>query len=106
MFVPFGFFASRYTKTKKMWPIFVLSLITSLTIELVQLQIGRSFDIDDIILNVVGGMSGYLLFVGLKAIKNHLPSFLQKDFIYNLICIIIIAALVIYYLKFKGMWWF
>ena len=53
IFVPFGYFISRYVKPKKILPIIVDALITSVTVETVQLKIGRSFDIDDIILNIV-----------------------------------------------------
>ena len=94
IFLPFGYFISDFINAKKIWPILWVSLITSATVEFVQLQIGRSFDIDDIILNVLGAILGFLLHVGLSAIKHHLPAFMQKDFIYNLICIIIIGAIV------------
>ena len=36
-------------------------MLVSLTIEIVQLKIGRTFDIDDVILNTCGGMLGYSL---------------------------------------------
>lgn len=103
IFVPFGYFISYFIKAKKIWPILFVTLITSTTVEFVQLQIGRSFDIDDIILNVVGAIAGFLLYVGLTAIKKHLPAFLQKDFIYNLICIIIIGIIVLAILNSFGL---
>jgi len=94
IFLPFGYFISYFIQAKKIWPILFVSLITSTTVEFVQLQIGRSFDIDDIILNTIGAIIGFLVYIGLTAIKKHLPAFLQKDFIYNLICFIIIAIIV------------
>lgn len=103
IFVPFGYFISDFINAKKIWPILLVSLITSTTVEFVQLQIGRSFDIDDIILNVVGAIAGFLLFVGLSAIKKHLPAFMQRDFIYNLFCFIIIAILILVILKRFGL---
>jgi len=93
IFLPFGYFISYFIKAKKIWPILFVTLITSATVEIVQLQIGRSFDIDDILLNVIGATMGFLLYVALSAIKKHLPAFLQKDFVHNLLCIIIIAIL-------------
>ena len=69
-----------------------------------QLNIGRSFDIDDIMLNMVGGIIGYFLYVGLDAIYNHLPRILQRDFIYDLICGIIFISFVAYMLKVVGIW--
>ena len=95
IFLPFGYFISYFIKAKKIWPIMFVSIISSFTVEFVQLQIGRSFDIDDILLNLIGAICGYLLYIGLTAIKRHLPSFLQKDFIYNLLCILIIGIIVL-----------
>ena len=39
-----------------------LSAIASCLIEFVQLFLGRSVDVDDLILNTLGGLVGYLLF--------------------------------------------
>ncbi len=102
LFIPFGYFISRYINSKKTIHIFIISLITSLTIELVQLKIGRSMDIDDIMLNIIGGISGYLIYVGLSAIKKRLPQFLQKDIIYNIISIVLIIIILLYFLDFMG----
>lgn len=96
IFIPFGYLCGKYINPKKVWPVVITTLITSTVIEFVQLNIGRSFDIDDIILNVLGGILGYLLHVGLKAINRHLPGFLKSELVYNLICIIIIALFIIY----------
>lgn len=63
-FSPLGFLlpllSNKYNKVKK---IFVVGLITSLTIELIQLffYLGSS-DIDDIILNVLGTIIGFYVF--------------------------------------------
>lgn len=97
IFIPFGYFISNYVKAKKIFPMFVVSTIVSASVEFIQHEIGRSFDIDDIILNVLGGILGYLLYVGLCAIKRHLPKFLQRDAFYNFLCILAITLLVLYY---------
>ena len=104
IFVPFGYFISRAIKSRGVATIIIDSVLTSLTVELVQLNIGRSFDIDDIMLNMVGGIIGYFLYVGLDAIYNHLPRILQRDFIYDLICGIIFISFVAYMLKVVGIW--
>ena len=104
IFVPFGYFISRAIKPRGVATIIIESVLTSLTVELVQLNIGRSFDIDDIMLNMVGGIIGYFLYVGLDAIYNHLPRILQRDFIYDLICGIIFIGFVAYMLKVVGIW--
>ena len=104
IFVPFVYFISRAIKPRGVATIIIDSVLTSLTVELVQLNIGRSFDIDDIMLNMVGGIIGYFLYVGLDAIYNHLPRILQRDFIYDLICGIIFIGFVAYMLKVVGIW--
>ena len=99
LFIPLGYFASSYCKIKNLGTITVVSLISSTVIEVVQHFIGRCFDIDDIILNVIGGLIGFLLYTALSAIKNHLPKFLQKDWIYNVISVILLILIVIYLIK-------
>ena len=106
VFVPFGYFVSGYVKASKFSHIFFISVITSLTVELVQLQIGRSFDIDDIILNVAGSIIGFLLYIGLTAIKKHLPKIFQSDLFYNIICIIIFVVFIVYFTRIIGLGWF
>ena len=96
MFIPYGFFASYYLKNRKFSTIFILSLVVSLTIEIVQLNIGRVFDIDDVILNTIGGITGYLLYVGIDAISSKLPKFFRSDAFLNLLVITIIILMIVY----------
>ena len=93
MFIPFGFFTSYFLKLKKVYSVFLLTLLTSITIETTQLLIGRVFDIDDIILNVIGGLIVYLIFKIIYKIK-----FLKKEFIYNIIMIVVLIAIILYLL--------
>lgn len=106
IFIPFGYFVSGYVKASKVSHILFISAITSLTVESVQLQIGRSFDIDDIFLNVVGSVIGFLLFIGLTAIKKHLPRFFQSDVFYNILCIVLFLLALIYFTRTIGLGWF
>jgi glycopeptide antibiotics resistance protein len=96
LFIPYGFFMAYYLKLKKPYSIFILSLIVSCTIEFTQLLIGRVFDVDDILLNLIGGMIGYLLFKLLEDIKDLLPSILKKPIIYNIIILILIVLMLLY----------
>ena len=96
IFIPFGYFITIYLKTNKHLPILSIALITSLCIELVQLYIGRSFDVDDILLNCIGGFIGHLLYLFLKKIDDHLPKFLRSEIFYSLLCIIIIGLFYFY----------
>lgn len=63
LFIPIGFIFPliliRYRNLKK---IAVLSISISLFIEFIQFFVGRSCDIDDLILNFVGGIIGYTIF--------------------------------------------
>ena len=95
IFIPFGFIVSYILNSKKMSKPLFLTLMTSLTIELVQMSIGRSFDVDDILLNCLGGILGFLLFVGLSAIKKHLPRFLQRDYVYNFLTLVLIVIIIL-----------
>jgi glycopeptide antibiotics resistance protein len=60
-FVPFGLFLPIVTNTRlNFWSVVILTFDLSLAIELMQLitRVG-CFDVDDLILNVIGGMIGY-----------------------------------------------
>lgn len=62
LFMPYGFFVSYYLKLDKKRIAFLLVLIVSLSIECIQLLIGRCFDVDDILLNLIGGMIGFFIY--------------------------------------------
>lgn len=96
LFVPFGYFASRFCKLKNISTIFIVSTLSSLTIESVQMFIGRSFDVDDIILNVVGGVLGFIIYKVVELIRNKLPKIIRKEWFYNLISIIVIVLITLY----------
>lgn len=105
LFLPYGYFASDYLKSKKIWLICFLTGIVSLTIEVVQLNIGRTFDIDDIILNTIGGLFGYLLYRLMEHIKIKLPKIFKKDGFINFIVIIILIIVIIYLFDLNTIEW-
>lgn len=96
LFIPFGFFASHYLDNRKFSMIAIVTLIVSGCAEGMQYYLGRVFDVDDIILNIIGGLCGYLLYVGLTAIKNKLPKFMKSDSFLNFIVILIIVLAVLF----------
>lgn len=70
LFVPFGFLLPMIYKEFKSFKNTVgLSIIFSFFIEFIQFFIGRSVDIDDLLLNTVGGIIGFLIFICFRKIK-------------------------------------
>lgn len=94
MFLPYGFFTSYFLKEKRFLPIFILTVITSLTIESTQLMIGRVFDIDDILLNIVGGVLGHYLYILILKIGDMCPKVLKAEWFLNLVSIILLVGLI------------
>ncbi len=99
MFVPFGLFASYFLKLQKFRSITILSLITSITIEVTQLLIGRVFDVDDILLNLIGGLIGFAIYHIIHIVRVKLPSFLKKDMVYNIIMVLFMSLFIFYIVK-------
>lgn len=97
MFVPFGFFTSYYLKLDKKRIIFCLTFIVSVVIELIQLKIGRAFDVDDIILNMVGSFFGYFFYRLMDKIFGDLSDTIKGTFIVIgiLVAIVILAIFII-----------
>ena len=94
MFLPFGFFISYYLKNVKPHLTIFLTIIASVSIELVQLSIGRVFDVDDIILNLMGGLLGYLGYYLLVKIGEKTPSVFKSEWFLNIISIIILIGII------------
>ncbi len=98
LFIPFGFLSSYLLKNRHLSVVTILTLIASGTIETVQYYIGRVFDIDDIILNLIGGIVGFLIFIGLDAIRNKVK-LLKNDTVLDILIIIILVLVMIYSLN-------
>lgn len=96
MFVPFGFFTAYILKASKARLIIFLTLLTSVTIEITQAIIGRVFDIDDILLNIVGGLIGYIIYRILNKIKKMLPDWTNKSYLYSIFLIVTILLFIIF----------
>ena len=95
LFIPYGFLSSYLLKTRKVSVGVILTLIASVTIEVVQYYIGRVFDIDDIILNVLGGFIGGLIYVGLDAIRSKFK-LLRNDTVIDILVIILLVIVIMY----------
>ena len=73
IFVPYGFFISMASRSRGFFKTLFFSMGLSLCVETVQLftRVG-SFDVDDILLNTIGGVAGYIIFLICNEIRrNH-----------------------------------
>ena len=99
LFMPYGFYASYYLRLDKKRVAFLLILLVSLSIETVQLVIGRCFDVDDIMLNIIGGMLGYFIYRILDKVTDNMS---KKTISTILISGIIIATVILLYIMMWG----
>jgi len=99
MFVPYGFFLGYFVKVNKIYAVVFLSSLVSITVEIIQKNIGRVFDIDDIILNVVGSLIGFIIYKIFEKIKDKLPRFLKNTVFYSIILIGLITLFILYLMK-------
>lgn len=95
MFMPYGFFISYFLKLDKKKIALFMSLLVSLTIEITQLLIGRVFDVDDILLNVLGGLLGYYIYKFIYDINEKL-NLKYSCWLYNIATTIIIVFILGY----------
>ena len=70
MFIPFGFFLPFVTEKLNSKNVFAMAAAVPIIVELFQLILGRSFDIDDLICNFLGIIIGFFIAVGIKAIRR------------------------------------
>ncbi len=96
MFIPYGIFVSLYTKMDKKFGAFLLIAFASVSIETTQLLIGRVFDIDDIMLNIIGGMIGFFIYSFIRKVGQVLPDKLKNDWILNIAMIIVLVSCFLY----------
>lgn len=94
MFLPYGFFVSYYLKNKKPALTLILTLIASFSIELVQMMIGRVFDIDDILLNLMGGAIGYYCYYLLGVVGEKIPKIFKTEAFLNFVSAIILIGII------------
>lgn len=99
MFVPYGFFLGYFLKINKIYTTIFLSSVVSITVEVIQKNIGRVFDIDDIILNVIGAVIGFIIYKIFDNIKDRLPKFLRNTIFYSIILIGMIVLFILYLMK-------
>ncbi|MDD6323774.1 MAG: VanZ family protein [Bacilli bacterium] len=102
LFMPYGYFVSYYLNLKKPISAFFMVLLVSASVEVIQLLIGRIFDIDDIILNVIGGLFGFYIYKFFNVINEHLPSILKNPIVYNIMILLVVAIMALYMFNLIG----
>ncbi len=96
LFLPYGFYLSYFMKLQKVKYVFAFSLFVSIAVEIVQFRIGRVFDIDDIILNIIGGILGYYLYQLGSFILNKTKLLKIKESLCNIIMVAAILIFILY----------
>ena len=94
MFLPFGFFISYYLRAEKPHITLILTLIASIAIEIVQMVIGRVFDVDDIILNLLGGLAGFYAYSIMTKVLQKIPNLSKKEWFRDIIAILVLAGII------------
>lgn len=94
LFLPYGIVIAKYVKLDKPSIAVIIAFITSLSIEVIQFLIGRVFDVDDIILNVVGCLIGFLAYRIFKNFNDKLPKFFQQDILWDILSVIIFGGII------------
>ena len=70
MFLPFGFLLPLVTEKVRWRNIWWIALAVPLTMEFLQLFLGRSFDVDDLICNYIGIILGFLLAMAVQKFRR------------------------------------
>lgn len=96
LFIPYGIFASMYTKIEKPFHAICLVLFASVIVEVTQAMIGRVFDIDDILLNVIGGIIGFLIYSLVNKIGDSIPKVFRSNWFLNILSMLLVIILLAY----------
>lgn len=99
LFVPFGMFIGYYVKETKLYIIILSSILLSFLIETIQSIIGRTFDVDDILLNLIGGIIGFVIY----KLQRKYSNIFQRQIIKDILCLL--SILIIIYLLFVFDFW-
>lgn len=100
LFVPFGIFVTYYVKNDKVYQTLFLSILVSCSIEFAQSVIGRTADIDDVILNTIGGIIGYITFKFGGKLVDKLPKFMKSQVFLDVLCLVIILFIIYLAIRF------
>lgn len=92
VFIPLGLYLSFFMKNNKFIKVIIYTFLISLLFEIIQLfSLLGSFQTEDLILNLVSGLLGYIIYKIIYKEKN-----IKVLNILSLICIIILTPILIY----------
>lgn len=94
LFLPYGLYITYYLDLKKPLSVMGYAFIVSLSIELIQSIIGRVFDVDDIILNVLGALLGYFIYRLFDRFEDILPDWLKKEWLIDILVIVLVGGVI------------
>lgn len=99
MFVPYGFFSSYFSKNNRIKTALLLVLTASVVIESTQLAIGRIFDVDDILLNVAGGMIGYFIYLVFDKLGRLCPKVFKSNLFLDIMSALVFLTFAFYIIR-------
>lgn len=102
LFIPYGLAIGYYIDLKKIRHAILLGLLVSCSIETMQYLIGRVFDVDDILLNVLGCAIGFIIYLIFDKIREKLPKLFRTELFYNIFTIIVLIIIFVYLLTIFG----
>ena len=94
LFLPYGLYITYYLDLKRPLSVMGYAFIVSLSIELIQSIIGRVFDVDDIILNVLGALLGYFIYRLFDRFEDILPDWLKKEWLIDILVIVLVGGVI------------
>lgn len=105
LFVPFGVFSSYIIKNKSFIPAAILGFIVSCSIEFAQSAIGRTADIDDVILNTLGSIIGYMLYKIFNKFYSGLPNIMKNSLVLDFLALLMVSLIIflLYYFLVGGL---
>ena len=94
LFLPYGLYITYYLDLKRPLSVMGYAFVISLSIELIQSIIGRVFDVDDIILNVLGALLGYFIYRLFDRFEDILPDWLKKEWLIDILVIVLVGGVI------------
>jgi glycopeptide antibiotics resistance protein len=68
MFLPLGFFLPFVSEKVNIRSVWKYAIIIPIVVEVIQPVVGRSFDVDDLILNFAGIVVGFFIAAAIKSV--------------------------------------